>query len=364
MAWRNETTVTEFVLLGLSPSWEMQLFLFTFFLLLYAVTLFSNIFIVLVISKNHHLFNSPMFFLLSHLALLDIGLASFATPRALLGFLTQCQTISFQSCMTQIFLIHLFAGGEMLLLTVMAYDRYVAICHPLHYASVMSRHHCMGFVLASWAGGLLHASVQLGFIISAPFCGPNQVDNFFCDIPLIIKLACVDPYPLEVMMVTNSGILSSVCFVALLVSYGLILSTVHSRHPSEGSSKAFSTCTSHLMVLIMYFGPCIFIYVRPHTRFMFDKVISVFYTNVTPFLNPAIYALKNKEMRAAMGRLVARHSGQVSAQVHCAEGRKCRLCPTSILLKVTKDLTGGWVPVLVNESSTESVVLLAFIEAV
>ncbi|XP_026548958.1 olfactory receptor 4K3-like [Notechis scutatus] len=316
MAWRNKTMVTEFVLMGLSSSWEMQLFLFIFFLFLYSVTLFSNILIILVTSKNHHLFNSPMFFLLSHLAFLDICLTSFGTPRALFGFLTQHQTISFQNCMTQIFSLHLFGGSEMLLLTVMAYDRYVAICHPFHYASVMSRRHCMGFVLASWTGGLLHTSVQLGFILSVPFCGPNRIDNYFCDIPLVIKLACVDPYPLEVMMVTNSGILSLVCFVALLVSYVFILSTFHSRHLSEGSSKALSTCTSHLMVLIMYFGPCIFIYLRPHTHFMFDKVVSIFYTAVTPFLNPTIYALKNKEMRAAMRKMVARHSAQVSAQVH------------------------------------------------
>ncbi|XP_032092247.1 olfactory receptor 4K3-like [Thamnophis elegans] len=314
MAWRNNTMVTEFVLMGLSSSWEMQLFLFIFLLLLYAVTLFSNILIILATSKNHHLSNSPMFFLLSHLAFLDICLASFATPRALLGFLTQHQAISFQNCMTQIFFLHLFGGSEMLLLIVMAYDRYVAICHPLHYASALSRRHCMGFVLASWTGGLLHTSVQLGFTLSVPFCGPNQIDSFFCDIPLVIKLACVDPYPLEVMMVTNSGILSLVCFVALLVSYGLILSTFRSRQHSESSSKALSTCTSHLMVLILYFGPCIFIYLRPHARFMFDKVVSVFYTAVTPFLNPAIYALKNKEMRAAMGKMVGRRSGQVSAQ--------------------------------------------------
>ncbi|KAM6451819.1 olfactory receptor 4K3-like [Liasis olivaceus] len=310
MAWRNKTTVTEFLLLGLSPSWEMQLFLFIFFFLLYAVTLFSNFLILLAISKNRHLFNSPMFFLLSHLAFLDICLASFATPRALLGFLTQHQAISFPSCMTQIFFLHLFGGSEMLLLIVMAYDRYVAICHPLHYASVMSRCHCMGFVAASWAGGLLHTSVQLGFTLRLPFCGPNQIDNFFCDIPLVIRLACVDPYPSEVMMVTNSGILSLVCFVALLVSYGLIMYTVRSRHPSEGSSKAFSTCTSHLIVLTMYFGPCIFIYLRPHARFIFDKVISIFYTIVTPFLNPAIYALKNKEMKAAMGKLMLLDIGQ------------------------------------------------------
>ncbi|XP_054850177.1 olfactory receptor 4K3-like [Eublepharis macularius] len=308
MAWGNKTTVTEFVLLGFSPSWEVHLLLFLLFLFLYTATLFSNLLILIAISQNHRLLRSPMFFLLGHLAFLDLCMSSFATPRALFDFLAQRQTISFQGCMAQIFFLHLFGGSEMLLLMAMAYDRYVAICHPLHYASLMSRRYCVALVLASWAGGLLHTSVQLAFTINVPFCGPNHIDSFFCDIPLVIKLACADTYPLEIMMVTNSGIMSLVGFITLLISYGLILSAIHSRAPSEGTSKAFSTCTSHLIVVTMYFGPCIFIYLRPYTRFTIDKVFSVFYTAVTPLLNPAIYALKNKEMKSAMGKLLARHS--------------------------------------------------------
>ncbi|XP_061447436.1 olfactory receptor 4K3-like [Rhineura floridana] len=298
MAWGNQTMVTEFVLLGLSETWEVNILLFILFLLLYTATLFSNILIFSAIISNHRLFDSPMFFLLAHLALLDLCLSSFATPRYLFDFLAQRQTISFQGCMAQIFFLHVFTGGEMLLLTAMAYDRCVAICHPLRYTSLMSRHHCIGLVLASWAGGLLHASVQLSFTINVPFCGPNQVDNYFCDIPLVIKLACIDIYPLEVMMVTNSGILTLVSFLALLLSYALILSTIRSR-----GSKAASTCTSHLIVVSMYFGPCLFIYLRPDTRFMFDKVLSVFYISITPFMNPTVYALRNKEIKAAMKRL-------------------------------------------------------------
>ncbi|XP_077171562.1 olfactory receptor 4K3-like [Paroedura picta] len=306
MAWGNKTVVTEFVLLGLSPSWEAHLLLFALFLSLYAATLFSNLLILLAISQDHRLLHSPMFFLLAHLAFLDLCMSSSTTPRALFDLLAQRPTISFRGCMAQIFFLHLFGGSEMILLMAMAYDRYVAIRHPLRYASLMSRGHCVGLVLASWAGGLLHTSVQLAFTVNAPFCGPNRVDSFFCDIPLVNKLACVDPYPLEVMMVTNSGVISLVGFVTLLVSYGLILSAVRSRAPSEGASKAISTCTSHLIVVTMYFGPCIFIYVRPKARFTTDKVLSVFYTAVTPLLNPAIYALKNKEMRAALGKLLGR----------------------------------------------------------
>nr|XP_028560493.1 olfactory receptor 4K3-like [Podarcis muralis] len=307
----NQTMVTEFLLLGLSETWEVQIFLFVLFLLLYMATLFTNILILSAIFKDHHLSDSPMFFLLGNLAFLDLCMSSFSTPN-LFDFLSEYHAISFHGCMAQIFFLHLFAGSEMLLLIAMAYDRYVAIAHPLRYTSLMSRWHCMGLVLASWAGGLLHATVQLGFIINAPFCGPNQVDSFFCDLPLIITLACTDTYPLEVMMITNSGIMSLVTFVGLLLSYGFILYTIRSRGASERSTKAASTCTSHLIVVTMYFGPIMFIYLRPYARFMIDKVLSVFYMSVTPLLNPTIYALKNKEMKAALGNLLARLSGQVS----------------------------------------------------
>uniref|UniRef100_A0A670J9M6 Olfactory receptor n=1 Tax=Podarcis muralis TaxID=64176 RepID=A0A670J9M6_PODMU len=312
MMWGNQTMVTEFVLLGLYETWEAQLFIFILFLVLYVATLFSNILISSAIFRDHHLSDSPMFFLLGQLAFLDLCLSSFAIPKSLFDYIHH--VISFHGCMTQIFCLHFFGGIEMLLLIVMAYDRYVAISHPLRYASLMNRRHCMALLLASWAGGLLHATVQLAFIINVPFCGPNQVDSFYCDLPLVIKLACTDTYPLEVMMVTNSGILSLVCFIGLLLSYGFILYTVCSRGPSEGTTKAASTCTSHLIVVTMYFGPIMFIYLRPYTRFMIDKVLSVFYTSITPLLNPAIYALKNKEMKAALGSLLSRLSGQVSTQ--------------------------------------------------
>nr|XP_028572013.1 olfactory receptor 4K14-like [Podarcis muralis] len=314
MMWENQTMVTEFVLLGLCETWEAQLFIFILFLVLYVATLFSNILISSAIFRDHHLSDSPMFFLLGQLAFLDLCLSSFAIPKSLFDYIAQHQAISFDGCMAQIFFIHFFGGSEMLLLIVMAYDRYVAISHPLRYASLMNRHHCMAFILASWAGGFLHATVQLGFIINVPFCGPNRVDSFFCDLPLVIKLACTDTYPLEVMMVTNSGILSLVCFIGLLLSYGFIFYTIRSRSSSERTTKATSTCTSHLIVVTMYFGPIMFIYLRPSTQFMIDKMLSVFYTSITPLLNPAIYALKNKKMKAAIGRLLSRFSRQVSSQ--------------------------------------------------
>ncbi|KAJ6634427.1 hypothetical protein lerEdw1_014029 [Lerista edwardsae] len=242
-----------------------------------------------------------MFFLLGHLACLDLCMSSFVTSRVLFDFLVQHQTITFQGCMAQIFLLHLFGGSEMLLLMAMAYDRYVAICHPLRYASLMSRHRRMGLVLASWAGGVLHSCVQLAFIINVPFCGPNHLDSFFSDIPSVVRLACVDIYPLQVMLMTNSGIMSLVCFLNILLSYGLILSAVHARAPSERTSKVVSTCTSHFLMVTMYFGPCIFIYLCLYTHFRIDKLLSIFHITIIPLLNPFTYALKNGEMKAIRG---------------------------------------------------------------
>lgn len=314
MAWGNQTMVTEFVLLGFSQSWEVQLLILVAFLL-YVASIFSNLLILLAISQDHHLFNSPMFFLLTHLACLDLCISSFANPRIFFNFLVQRQAISFQGCMAQIFFLHLFGGSEMLLLMVMAYDRYMAICRPLHYASLMSRHRCLVLVLASWSGGVVHTCVQLAVIINVPFCGPNQVDSFFCDLPVLIKLACADIYPLHVMMMTNSGIMSLVCFITVLFSYGLILSAIYSSAASEGTSKAISTCTAHFIVVTMYFGPMYFVYLHPYTHFTVGKVLSFFYTTITPLLNPITYALKNKEMKAAIRRLLGRCSGQVSAQI-------------------------------------------------
>nr|XP_003223904.1 PREDICTED: olfactory receptor 4K3-like [Anolis carolinensis] len=315
MAWENKTEPNDFILLGFSQFWEVRLVLFIIFLLLYMATLFSNILVLLAIFQEPRLFNSPMFFLLGHLAFLDLGISSFAMPRALVDFLTQHQVISFQGCMAQLFFLHLFGGSEMILLMFMAYDRYVAICHPLHYASRMSRHHCIGFVLIAWSFGLLHTSVQLGFAVNIPFCGSNHVDSFFCDMPLLIKLACMDTYLLEVMMAANNGILTLVSLAALLLSYGLILYTICSRGTPGGTSKAISTCTSHLIVVSMYFGPIMFIYLQPNIHSLFDKVLSVFYTSVTPFMNPTVYALKNKEMKAAMRKLLTKRSGVFSTQI-------------------------------------------------
>ncbi|XP_055989794.1 olfactory receptor 4K14 [Sorex fumeus] len=302
MDLKNYSSVSEFVLQGLCTSRPLQNFLFIFFSGIYVTIVLGNLIIVVTVISEPCLHSSPMYFLLGNLSFLDIWLASFATPKMIRDFLSDRKLISFGGCMAQIFFLHFVGGAEMVLLVSMAYDRYVAICKPLHYMTMMSRKTCIGLVLVSWLIGFLHSISQIAFTVNLPYCGPNEVNSFFCDLPLVIKLACMDTYVLGILMISDSGLLSMSCFVFLMVSYTVILTTVR-RNASGGVSKALSTCSAHIMVVTLFFGPCIFIYVWPFSRFSVDKLLSVFYTIFTPLLNPLIYTLRNKEMKTAMRKL-------------------------------------------------------------
>uniref|UniRef100_A0A4X2JYL9 Olfactory receptor n=1 Tax=Vombatus ursinus TaxID=29139 RepID=A0A4X2JYL9_VOMUR len=292
--------VMEFVLLGLSSTWELQLLLFLIFSMFYIGIILGNILIIVTVKADAHLLQSPMYFFLAHLSFIDLCLGCVAVPKMLGDFLHQRKTISFPGCLAQIYFLHFFGASEMFLLTVMAYDRYVAICNPLHYLTVMHHQLCFNLVFASWCGGFLHSITQLGLVVQLPFCGPNKLDNFYCDVPQVIKLACMDTYIIEVLMVSNSGLLSLICFLVLLLSYAVILTTLRT-HFLQGQSKALSTCASHLtVVMTFFFVPCIFIYLRPSTTFPLDKAVSVFYTTITPMLNPLIYTLRNEDVKNAM----------------------------------------------------------------
>uniref|UniRef100_A0A5F8HBV0 Olfactory receptor n=1 Tax=Monodelphis domestica TaxID=13616 RepID=A0A5F8HBV0_MONDO len=305
MEGANSTVVSEFVLLGLSSSQELQLFFFIFFSLLYGLIILGNLLIIITVTFDAHL-HSPMYFLLGNLSFVDICQSSFATPKMIADFLNEHKTISFNGCIAQIFFIHLFTGGEMVLLVSMAYDRYVAICKPLHYVTIMNQNVCIALVLISWAVGFVHTMSQLSFTVNLPFCGPNVVDSFFCDLPRVTKLACLDSYTIEILIVVNSGILSLSTFFLLLISYIVILLTVRYKS-SAAMAKALSTLSAHIMVVILFFGPCIFIYVWPFTTYPVDKVLAIFYTIFTPILNPIIYTLRNKDMKAAMRKLMTRN---------------------------------------------------------
>ncbi|CAO2579511.1 Olfactory receptor 4F6 [Lemmus lemmus] len=301
MGEANLSTISEFVFLGLSNSWTTQLFLFFFSCMFYMANLFGNFLIVLTVTSDSHL-QSPMYFLLANLSIVDLICSSSTAPKMIYDLLRRHKTISFGGCITQIFLIHAVGGTEMVLLIAMAFDRYVAICKPLHYLTIMRPQKCILVLVASWIIDFIHSVTQLIFVVDLPFCGPNVLDSFFCDLPRFIKLACKDTSALELMVTANSGFISVACFLILIISYMFILVTVQKK--SLGSlSKALSTLSAHVMVVILFFGPLIFFYMWPFPTLHLDKFLAIFDVIITPFLNPVIYTLRNKEMKVAMKRL-------------------------------------------------------------
>ncbi|XP_013012825.1 olfactory receptor 4E2 [Cavia porcellus] len=306
MSTLNQTRVTEFVFLGLTDNLVLEKLFFMAFSITYMLTLLGNTLIIFTTVLTARL-HTPMYFFLSNLSFIDICHSSVTVPKMLEGLLLQRKTISFNSCIAQLFFLHLFACAEIFLLTIMAYDRYVAICAPLHYPSVMKMRVCVQLVFALWLGGTVHSLVQTFLTIRLPYCGPNIIDSYFCDVPPVIKLACTDTHLTGILIVSNSGTISLTCFLALVASYTVILVSLH-KQSAEGRRKALSTCSAHFLVVVFLFGPCIFIYTRPDTSFSMDKVVSVFYTAVTPLLNPLIYTLRNEEVKCAMKQLRQRQA--------------------------------------------------------
>lgn len=210
--------VTEFIFLGLSNSPELQIFLFVFFFVFYLGIVFGNLLIVITVVYGSHL-HSPMYFLLANLSLIDLCLSSVTAPKMIADFFRKRKVISFKGCLAQIFLLHFFGGSELVILTAMAFDRYAAICKPLHYMTIMCSNVCVGIMAAAWGVGFLHSVSQLAFVVNLPFCGPNKVDSFYCDLPRVIKLACTDTYRLDIMVIANSGVLTVCSFVLLTIPY-------------------------------------------------------------------------------------------------------------------------------------------------
>ncbi|XP_057583009.1 olfactory receptor 4X2-like [Hippopotamus amphibius kiboko] len=300
----NTHNVTEFIFLGLSPNQEMQKICFVIFLLLYTAIVLGNFLIVLTVMTSRSL-GSPMYFFLSYLCFVEICYASTTTPKLISDLVTERKAISLWGCMTQVFFIHFFGGTEIFLLTVMAYDRYLAIFKPLNYTTIMNRQVCTFLVGVAWVGAFVHSLAQILLIFHLPFCGPNVINHYFCDVFPLLKLACSDTFLIGLLIVANGGTLSVISFVVLLASYVVILLHLRTQSP-EGRRKALSTCGSHITVVTLFFGPCIFIYLRPSTTLPVNKMVAVFYTVITPLLNPVIYALRNAEVKKAMKGLWSR----------------------------------------------------------
>ncbi|XP_021483674.1 olfactory receptor 4C16-like isoform X2 [Meriones unguiculatus] len=297
----HNNNVTEFILLGLTQDPFKKKILFVVFLLFYMGTLLGNLLIIATIKTSQAL-ESPMYFFLFYLSLSDTCFSTTIAPRTIVDSLLKEASISFNECIFQVFTFHFFGCLEIFILILMAVDRYVAICKPLHYMTIMNQRVCGVLVAIAWVGSCVHSLVQIFLALSLPFCGPKEIDHYFCDLQPLLKLACSDTYMINLLLVSNSGAICTVSFLMLMVSYVIILRSLR-NHSAEGRRKALSTCVSHIIVVILFFGPCIFIYTRPATTFPMDKMIAIFYSIGTPLLNPLIYTLRNAEVKNAMKKL-------------------------------------------------------------
>ncbi|CAO2616950.1 Olfactory receptor 4B1 [Lemmus lemmus] len=294
--------VTELIITGLFQDPEVQRVCFVLFLPVYLATVLGNGLIVTIVSVSKSL-RSPMYIFLSSLSLVEICYSSTVVPKFITDLLAKVKTISLKGCLTQIFFFHFWGVAEIFLLVVMAYDRYVAICKPLHYMNIMRHQVCHMLVGVSWLGGFLHSLIQVLITIQLPFCGPNVIDHYFCDLQPLFKLACTDTFVESVTVMANSGLIALCSFLVLVSSYYVVILFHLRTQSSEGRYKALSTCGSHVTVVILFFGPCVFIYMRPSATLPVDKMVAVFYTVITPLLNPVIYSLRNAEVKKAMKTL-------------------------------------------------------------
>uniref|UniRef100_A0A8C0FZ58 Olfactory receptor n=1 Tax=Chelonoidis abingdonii TaxID=106734 RepID=A0A8C0FZ58_CHEAB len=304
MTTGNHTSVSHFILLGFADHPELSWGLFVVFLSCYLIALTGNLLIIFVTLAEAAL-HTPMYFFLRNLSFLEICYTSVTLPKILANLLSEDRTISFLGCATQMFFLLFLGGTECYLLAVMAYDRYIAICHPLRYPVLMNRRVYIGLAAASWLANLLVLMGHIAAIFTLPFCGSNEINHFFCDVPPVMKLACGDTHRTEITILLVVLFFVLLPFTLILASYVLIISTILKMPSAEGRKKTFSTCSSHLLVVSLFYGTACTMYLKPKSSHSpnSDKLIALLYSVVTPMLNPIIYSLRNKEVTGALRRL-------------------------------------------------------------
>ncbi|XP_053120577.1 olfactory receptor 6B1-like [Hemicordylus capensis] len=302
--WRNQTVVTEFILLGFGDSRKLHIISFLLFLAIYVFTTTENIFIIGLIASNNHL-HTPMYFFLGNLSCMEIFYISNILPKLIAIFLTGDRSISVWGCIVQFYFFASLASTESALLSVMSYDRYLAICKPLHYVTIMNSKVCLHMAAWCWLSGFAAILVVPHLMSRVIFCGPNIIDHFFCDLTPIMKMSCGDIHELKLMTFILAFMFILPPFLLTLVSYIFILRTILKIPSSTGRQKAFSTCSSHLIVVTIFFGSLCIVYVLPRTETLreLNKVFSVFYTIITPLVNPLIYSLRNREVKEAFRKI-------------------------------------------------------------
>ncbi|XP_008517078.2 olfactory receptor 10G7 [Equus przewalskii] len=296
----NVSLVTTFILMGIPHAPALDTPLFGIFLVIYVLTVVGNLLILLVISVDSHL-HTPMYYFLTNLSFIDMWFSTVTVPKMLMTLVSPGgKAISFHSCMAQLYAFHFLGSTECFLYTVMSYDRYLAISYPLRYTSMMSGRRCALLATTTWLTGSVHSAFQTMLTFRLPYCGSNQIQHYFCDAPPILKLACADTSANEIVVFVNIGVVTSGCFFLIVLSYVSIICFILKIRTSEGRHRAFQTCASHCVVVLCFFGPGAFIYLRPGSKDAVDGVVAVFYTVLTPLLNPVVYTLRNKEVKKAL----------------------------------------------------------------
>ncbi|KAM9002929.1 olfactory receptor 14A2-like [Sarcophilus harrisii] len=301
----NLTIMTGFLLMGFSNIWELQVLHAMLFLLIYLMALIGNLLIFTLISLDGHL-HTPMYFFLKNLSFLDLCLISVTVPKSIVNSLSRSCYISYLGCVLQLFLVILFAGSEISLLTVMSYDRYVAICQPLYYETIMIKGYCVKMAVASWFSGGVVGAMYSASTFSLPFCGSKMIHQFFCDVPSLLRISCSENHIVVYVSIAIGLGLGIFCCISIIISYGHIFSMVLKIPAKEGRSKAFSTCLPHLIVFIVFIITGAMAYLKPSldTDSVLDLLLSMFYTVVPPVLNPVIYSLRNKDMKSSLRKLI------------------------------------------------------------